>query len=110
MPRGERLFLTALAGAMSVLLLAAAAAGHTELLAYAAPVALVVLPLLGGRYVGEQRIARLRRRFAGRRAGRLPLPARAVGWRTPAVHVPRGSALIAYGLAVRPPPRALLLS
>jgi hypothetical protein len=52
MPAGEQRLLLGAAVGTSVLLLAAALAGHAELLIYAAPMFLVAIPLLAGRYVG----------------------------------------------------------
>jgi hypothetical protein len=72
---------------------------------YLAPALLLALPLLLRRYVGEERIARLARRFAPRRrraAVRLTAPSRA-----PRVVVPRSGRLLACSLASRPPPAAL---
>jgi hypothetical protein len=104
MPEGERRLLLALAGAVSLLLLVAGFAGHPELLVYAAPAALVAIPLLSGRYIGEERIFRLRRRFRGERAQRGHSRSRPRG--RPSVLAPRGTSLMAHGLAVRPPPPA----
>jgi hypothetical protein len=100
--RDQRLMLGA-AVAMSALLLAAGLVGHPELLAYAAPVFLLAVPLLAGRYVGEDRLERLRERRA--RPSRLrptavALPAK----RRVVALLPRGGRLIATALAVRPPP------
>lgn len=71
----------------------------------AAPVLLLALPLLSGGYVGEELLHRLARagmpRRPRRRAGSAARPARPA--RT---LVPRGGALIAASLAVRPPPAA----
>jgi hypothetical protein len=70
----------------------------------AAPALLFALPLLAGRYVGEERLARLAAAFAPprrRAAGSLATTAR----RTPGA-LPRGGHLIAASLAVRPPPAA----
>ena len=71
----------------------------------AAPAILLLLPLLHGRYLGEQRLARLRARLerpAPRRAAAsVELPRRA-----PSGLVPRGGSLIAFSLSVRPPPAA----
>jgi hypothetical protein len=100
--RDQRLMLRA-ALAMSALLLVAALLGHPELLAYAAPVFLLAVPLLAGRYVGEDRLERLRERRARPfrlrpRAVALPAKRRVVAL------LPRGGRLIATALAVRPPP------
>ena len=70
----------------------------------ALPAMLFALPLLAGRYVGEERLAKLAASFAGDRprpAGSLP----ATGRRSSRA-VPRGGRLIAASLAVRPPPAA----
>lgn len=70
----------------------------------AAPVLLLALPLLSGGYVGEELLQRFARTGASRRprrrgkAGGPARPARTL--------VPRGGALIAASLAVRPPPCA----
>lgn len=73
-------------------------------LLYLAPALFLALPLLSGRYVGEDEIARLAlgvrwlrlRRSARRLAAQLPRPAQ--------VLVARGGRLIAAGLAQRGPP------
>jgi hypothetical protein len=88
---------------MGALLLVAALAGHPDLLAFAAPLWLLTLPLVAGRYVGEDALERLRR---DRPTRRRPLVSRALpkGARRVAVLLPRGGCLIAEALAVRPPP------
>ena len=72
----------------------------------ASPALVLALPLLAGRYVGEERIARLAARFvaparraASRLTARLP--------RAPRALVPRGGRLLACSLAERGPPAAL---
>jgi hypothetical protein len=72
----------------------------------ALPALLLALALLSGRYVGEERLARLAAAFvpARRRAATTSLPAHAR--RSPRA-LPRGGRLIAASLAVRPPPAAL---
>jgi hypothetical protein len=100
--RDQRLLLAAAVG-MGALLLVAALAGHPGLLAYAGPVWLLTLPLIAGRYVGEEALERLvRKRPAPRR--RLAPRALPKGARRVAVLLPRGGNLIAEALAVRPPP------
>jgi hypothetical protein len=101
MPARDQRLLLAAAVCTSALLLVAALAGHAELLAYAAPLFLVAVPLLAGRYVGEERLERMRGGFAARR--RVARPALAASRRSP-VLLPRGGRLIAEALAVRPPP------
>jgi hypothetical protein len=72
----------------------------------AAPALVLALPLLAGRYVGEERIARLVARLcraapraARRLAARLP--------RAPRALLPRGGRLLAFALAERGPPAVL---
>jgi hypothetical protein len=103
MPARDRRLLLAAAVGVGALLLAAALAGHPHLLAFAGPVWLVALPLVAGRYVGEDALERLRR---DRPQRRRPLVSRALpkGARRSAVLLPRGGCLIAEALAVRPPP------
>ena len=100
------MLLVAALGTSAVILLAALA-GHPELLAYSAPLFLVAVPLIAGRYVGEEHLERLRTGLGARRRP-LPTPLR-VPRRRPAALVPRGGRLIAAALAERAPP-ALALS
>ncbi|MBJ7518153.1 MAG: hypothetical protein JHC84_00535 [Solirubrobacteraceae bacterium] len=74
----------------------------------AAPLLLMALPLLAGRYLGEEALDRLVRIAASRRRprARLSLPSAARG---PRVLFARGGALLARSLAVRPPPAALAI-
>jgi hypothetical protein len=76
--------------------------GITTGLLYLAPALLLALPLLHGRYVGEQAVVRLAtvRRAATRRprATTVPVAVR----RTPLL--PRGGRLVASAIATRPPP------
>jgi hypothetical protein len=91
-----------LAGLTSLLIFVAAVCGLHESLAYAAPLLVVLLPLLAGRFVGEDRIVRLAsRRRRARRPAVLLAP---TGWLRGGHRVARGGRLIARGLAVRPPP------
>jgi hypothetical protein len=87
--------------ATSVLVLVLAAAGYPELLAFACPLLVVALPLVAGRYLGEESIERMRRRTTRPRTRRIepqqPAP------RGFAV-LPRGGRLIAAALAERGPP------
>jgi hypothetical protein len=103
--RDQRMLLLA-ALVTSVALVVATLAGHAELLAYAAPLCLVALPLLAGRYIGEDALERLRE-------SRTPPPhpvaaAIPVGVRRPATLFPRGGRLIAQALAERGPPAPAL--
>ena len=76
--------------------------GSTDALLFLAPALLIAIPLLGGRYVGEELIAKL----VARRA-RPRMRSAAPAWSAPAAPatwLPRGTRLIAFGLAKRPPP------
>ena len=72
-------------------------------LALFAPALLLALPLLAGRYVGEEVIERLRtpRPAPARRRSKQAAPR----LRPVARHMPRGAGLVASHLARRPPPR-----
>ena len=106
MPARDQRALIAAAVGVSALLLLAVLAGHPQLLAFSAPLFLVAVPLVAGRYVGEATLERLRR-GTGRRSRPRPAVARATGPRRTPVLLPRGGRLIAEALAVRPPPPAL---
>lgn len=82
--------------------------GSTEALLFLAPALLIAIPLIGGRYIGEELIVKL----AARRARPRRRTAIASAWPVAPVvdsQQPRGNRLIAFSLAKRPPP-ALLLS
>ena len=104
MTRAQRLLLLVLAAVALAVALADAALGVCSGASHLAPVALLFLPLLFGRFPGERLLARsARSRPALRRApGCPPLAPRAV-WR------PR-RLLLAWHLATRPPPVSLLVS
>jgi hypothetical protein len=100
--RHQRL-MVALALAALALTLVLAVLGVAAAFAYASPVLLLLLPLLGGRYIGAERLERAIRR------GRRSVPRRrsvvALAWRGPdRAALPRGGRLIGFSLAVRPPP------
>lgn len=86
---------------------ALALSGSTDTLLFLAPALLIVAPLIAGRYPGEELIAKLvaKRSRRPRRAAlvRAPLSRAAV------VRSPRGTRLLAFSRAERPPPRRLLL-
>jgi hypothetical protein len=86
---------------------ALAITGSTDVLLFLAPALLILIPLFGGLYVGEELIAKLvtRRARPLRRAAApsWPLPPAPRSWR------PRGTGLIAFSLAKRPPPAGLLV-
>jgi hypothetical protein len=108
MPARDQRLLLGAALATSALLLLASVAGHADLLPYAAPLFLIAVPLLAGRYVGEERLERMRSglRRAPLRAPRAEVPP---ALRRVVALLPRGGRLIAHSLAERPPP-ALALS
>jgi hypothetical protein len=85
---------------------ALAVTGSTDALLFLAPALLIAIPLLGGRYIGQDLIVKLveRRARPPRRAASSPVspPTAPAGWR------PRGTRLIAFSLAKRPPPLRLL--
>ena len=99
--------MTGLALTACALTLLVEALGAGAAFAYAAPVLLLLLPLLGGRYVGAERLERMTLRARGRRRRVPPLAAPAQTGRS-AAPLPRGGRLIAFSLAVRPPPAAAL--
>ena len=72
----------------------------------AAPVLFTALPLLLGRYLGEEHLARLAAAYVVRR--RRPTASLAPSTRRCPRLLPRGGRLIATSLAERPPPRAPL--
>ena len=79
---------------------------HSDVL-LAAPVLAFALPLLAGRYVGEEQLARLVAAYLGAR--RRPAVTIAPHARRGPRRLPRGGRLIAASLAVRPPPPAARL-
>ena len=103
--RDRRILLLA-AAATSAALFLAALAGHVELIAYFAPLYALALPLVAGRYLGENTLERLRKRRKPEfRRGAAP---RLAGVRPSAVFFPRGGRLIAQALAERGPPALAL--
>ena len=94
----------ALACASLLLVLSAAGVGLDGDALLAVPVLLLLLPILGGRYLGEDSLARLAARVApaARRPVRTAAPSLRRSTRVPA----RGGALIAVRLAHRGPPAA----
>jgi len=103
MPARDQRLLALSAAVTAALACLLALAGHTELLAYAAPLLVVALPLVLGRYLGEETLERLRSR--PRRRTRHPrLVAQWVTGRRLGAFVPRGARLIAHSLAERGPP------
>lgn len=82
---------------------ALALTGSTEALLFLAPALLIVIPLIGGRYVGEELIVKLATRRARPRRRTAISSVRPLA---PVVEArrPRGNRLIAFSLAKRPPP------
>jgi hypothetical protein len=106
MPQRDQRLLLAAALVMSALLLLATLAGHPDLLPYAAPLFLLAVPLLAGRYVGEERLERVRAGL-GRAPLRGPRAETPPASRRLRASLPRGGRLIAHSLAERPPPAVL---
>jgi hypothetical protein len=106
MTRRDVRLLFVLAGLAIVSALVQAATGYDGGLAFMAPAIFVAVPLLAGRYLGEDQIARLARWVARRRPPRRA-PRVSGHARAPLCLLSRGGALIARSLAVRPPPLAL---
>lgn len=105
--RRDRQLLFALAGLSLGLASLTLVGVHSDVL-LAVPVLVFALPLFAGRYVGEQRLARLAAGFVVRRR-------RAAAALEPTVRrapdsVPRGGRLLAVSLAVRPPPPRVRLT
>lgn len=101
MTRRDRQLLFALAG-LTLALASLTLVGVSSDVLLVAPVLVLALPLLAGRYVGEQQLARLAAAFVARR--RRPAAALAPTVRRASRSLPRGGRLIAASLAVRPPP------
>jgi len=99
--RRDRQLLFALAGLTLAIASLTLLGIHSDFL-LAAPALVLALPLLAGRYVGEEQLARLAAAFVAppRRAAATRVPAAARAPRS----LPRGGRLIACSLAVRPPP------
>ena len=101
MTRRDRHLLFGLAG-LALAVAALTLVGVSTDILLALPALLFALPLLAGRYVGEDRLARLAAAFvATRRRPTASVPTTA---RRAPLAVPRGGRLIAASLAVRPPP------
>ncbi|HET9162501.1 MAG TPA: hypothetical protein VFN89_03515 [Solirubrobacterales bacterium] len=78
-----------------------------EFLIAAVPLLLLLGSLLLGRYPGCETAVRLAERIAARARSKATV---ARNWRRPrlpGLHTPHGGLLIAFGLAQRPPPRAI---
>jgi hypothetical protein len=86
---------------------ALALSGSTDTLLFLAPALLIVAPLIAGRYLGEELIARLIAK--GSRPPRRSAAPPASAPRPPLAWSPRGARLLAFSRAERPPPPGLLL-
>jgi hypothetical protein len=87
--------------------LAQSVAGLSEGFALLAPALLLALPLLAGRYVGEDVLERVRAARTPRVAPRRERRPRVPRLRRGARPAPRGGLLLAAHLAHRPPPAAV---
>jgi hypothetical protein len=102
-PRRDQRLLLGLAALTVLFALVQSATGLSEEVLLAAPgLLLLLLPLLAGRYVGEDGIARLSACLAAPR--RRPLALRAAAPRRAPRVLARGGRLIAVALAQRGPP------
>lgn len=98
---GRRLTVAALGVGVAIVGAAAAMTDSYAWLAQLCPSALIVMSLLTGRYIGEERLGEL----AGRQSARpRPRGTHRLPSTRPDRLVPRGGCLIASFLAVRPPP------
>jgi len=107
MPRRDQRLLFGLAALTVLLAVLQSATGVTGDVLLAAPALVLLLPLLAGRYVGEDGIARLGALLAPVRRRPVPAVPAALPLRAPRV-LARGGRLIAVALAQRGPPAALL--
>jgi hypothetical protein len=80
--------------------------GVETAVAYLAPALLILLPLLGGRYPGDDALARIAARRS-RPARRPPPQAPPLRRRRTDALLPRGGRLVAFALAGRGPPSLL---
>ena len=106
MPRRDQRLLLGLAALTLAFALVQSATGISADVLLAAPALILLLPLLAGRYVGEDGIARLTAALAPAR--RLPALAHATPPRRPSRAIARGGRLTAVALAHRGPPAAQL--
>jgi len=106
MPRRDQRLLLGLAGLTLLFALVQHATGLNGDVLLAAPALVLLLPLLAGRYVGEDGLARLTAALMPRR--RRPVVARIAPARRAPRTLARGGRLIAVALAYRGPPAAPL--
>jgi hypothetical protein len=106
-PRRDRIVLWAFALVVAAWMVAQALTGAETGLLYLAPALVLALPLVLGRYLGEEQLAGL----AGRPRAPRARPRARIS--TPRDHVRvmhRGGRLVASAMAKRPPPAQALLT
>ncbi len=81
-----------------------AATGSTDVLLFIAPALLIAIPLLGGRYLGEELIVKLAEKWSDSSRRRSATGPTRKPTATPESWRPRGTSLLAFSLAKRPPP------
>ncbi len=104
--RSDRWMVLGLAAASCGVLLGEASGVGGVWLLHVAPLVLLAIPLVAGRYLGETRIERLARAFRPRKPRAARVSTAAIPFATPRL-LPRGGGLIASSLSVRPPPAAV---
>jgi hypothetical protein len=104
-PRGHRLVLLTFALVVAAWMTAETLTGMQTGLLYLAPALVLALPLILGRYVGEEQLVGLAGRARTRPRRRV---SRIAGPRSYARVMQRGGRLVASGMAKRPPPAAAL--
>jgi hypothetical protein len=105
-PRRNRLILGTFALVVVAWMVAEALSGYESGLLYLAPALVLALPLLLGRYVGEDQLVELVGRAPAHPHRRRVM--RSAGPRRCARAMLRGGRLVASGMAKRPPPPAAL--
>jgi hypothetical protein len=105
MPRRDQRILLGLAALTALFAIVQSVTGISGDVLLAAPGLILLLPLLAGRYVGEDGLARLSACLAAPR--RRPLAVRAARPRRAPRVLARGGRLIAVALAQRGPPALL---
>jgi hypothetical protein len=105
MSRRDQRLLLGLAALTALFAVVQSVTGISADVLLAAPGLLLLLPLLAGRYVGEERITRLTACLSARR--RRPVSLRAARPRRAPRVLARGGRLIAVALAHRGPPALL---
>ena len=103
--RRNRVVLVTFALVVAAWTAAEAVTGTRTGLLYLAPALVLALPLLLGRYVGEEQLVELGRRTPVRRRQQA---LRVAGPRSYARMMQRGGELVASGMAKRPPPLVAL--